>query len=563
MHPDPDRDRDGERLALVVNDRLGRTTNSLRERTRLHELDVRHDDEELLAAVARDEIGPRDVRSQDRGGASDREVARGQSELIVDSLQVIEIDHHHDPGRDPIELAIGGRALEHSRQRIDHVLDMPELVEHAPAITGKEAQPPAELIGGRDRLAVAQRLIAKEPLVVDQHWHLPGLDPPRTVALRDHGRGLGDVEEDAVVAPTEGEPASEVEQLARGSSGLAEQHGHPSDDIGSAVATREQLEAQIEADPTDDSAYEILGDLLQLEGDPRGELIGLDAAYLRGGDHLAWARRRAELLDQHLELQPRTGSTIHYRWHLGFIRRISLGSSLNYLAIFGHPSLRFATELVMLEPEGTALMDVLVGACQHMPLLRALAIGDPDEPHYRSTASYDGGALKLDHFVDLSALRQLYSCQPIQLGHLPRLEWLRLEGDADAFQRLREAELPALQKLAVNHGHTSPIQIVRWMIQRPPPALVDLELTDADADVLIPALIGSPLLQQLRVLRLWNANVTADTARLITRTAFGHLDLLDLSDPLLDDATIAQVSGACREVRTISPWMREILKRPG
>lgn len=329
------------------------------------------------------------------------------------------------------------------------------------------------------------------------------------------------------------------------------------------MAARAQLEAQIEADPTNDSAYEILGDLLQLEGDPRGELIGLDAAYLRGGDHVAWERRRAELLDQHLELQPRTGTTIHYRWHLGFIRRISLGSSINYLAIFGHPSLRFATELVMLEPESTAFMEVLVGACQRMPLLRALAIGDPDEQHYPSTTVYDDGAPKLDELVDLSELRQLYSCHPIQIGHMPRLEWLRLEGDADAFQRLRDADLPALQKLAVKHGHTSPIQIVRWMIERPPPALVDLELTDADADVLIPALIGSPLLQQLRVLRLWNANVTVETARLITRDAFGHLDLLDLSDPLLDDATIARVSSVCREVRTISPWMREILKRPG
>ena len=42
-----------------------------------------------------------------------------------------------------------------------------------------------------------------------------------------------------------------------------------------AVATREEIEAQIESAPTDDDAFLILGDLLQLEGDPRGELISL------------------------------------------------------------------------------------------------------------------------------------------------------------------------------------------------------------------------------------------------------------------------------------------------
>ena len=67
------------------------------------------------------------------------------------------------------------------------------------------------------------------------------------------------------------------------------------------MATRDELEALVEEDPTDDSAFEILGDLLQLEGDPRGELIGLDAAYLRGGDRRLWAQRRAEVLDQYLE----------------------------------------------------------------------------------------------------------------------------------------------------------------------------------------------------------------------------------------------------------------------
>lgn len=330
------------------------------------------------------------------------------------------------------------------------------------------------------------------------------------------------------------------------------------------MATREELEAQIDADPTDNSAFEVLGDLLQLEGDPRGELIGLDAAYLRGGDRRLWAQRRAEVLNQHLELQPRTGEHIHYRWHLGFVRRISLGSSVNYLAIFGHPSLRFVTELVFLEPTEASFATLFVDACGAVPLLRSLAIGDPDEKHHHWATPHE--ALALPQLIELARIEQLYSCMAVELGAAPCLYSLSLDSDPDAFSRLQRAELPSLARLAVRNGtsgRNAPLDQLRWMIERPPPSLVDLELVGADGNDLLPALVGSPLLAQLRSLRLWNAEISVDTARLITREAFGHLDLLDLSDPLLDDQSVALLSGVCREVRTISPWMRAILKRPG
>lgn len=331
------------------------------------------------------------------------------------------------------------------------------------------------------------------------------------------------------------------------------------------MATREELEAQIEADPTDDAAYLILGDLLQLEGDPRGELIALDAAYLRGSDRASWARRRAELLDHHLELLPRTGASIHYTWHLGFVRRVALGSSRNYHAIFGHPSLRFVTELVFLDPHGRDdFVALFVEACRSCPLVRSLGIGDPDRRHYywpRDRAVLDLGAL-----ATLPRLEQLYACEPIELGTVPDLRWLRLEGDPDVLVRLQRTPLPALQQLSLRDARLGPdgtLAHVRWLLDHPPPNLVELELIGASGDLLIPALAGSPLLAQLRSLRLWNAGLTETAARAITPARFGHLALLDLSDPLLDDATIATVAGACPDVRTISPWMRVILDRPG
>lgn len=333
------------------------------------------------------------------------------------------------------------------------------------------------------------------------------------------------------------------------------------------MATREELEAQIEAAPTDDAAYVILGDLLQLEGDPRGELIALDAAYLRGSDRAAWSERRAALLDQHVELQPRTASTVFYTWHLGFVRRITLGTSINFTAIFGHPSLRYVTELVFLDPRATGdFLTLFAEAIQHTPLLRSLALGDPDRRHYYWPKA-ERRIFELPALLDtLPQLEELYASEPIELGAAPRLRWLRLEGDPEVYDRLARATLPALAQLSVRDGvfgRAAPLDQVRWLLDRPPTPLRDLELIGAPGDELIPALAASPLLAQLRTLRLWNAGLTREGARRITREAFGHLELLDLSDPLLDDATIAAVSGASREVRTISPWIREITNRPG
>jgi hypothetical protein len=142
-------------------------------------------------------------------------------------------------------------------------------------------------------------------------------------------------------------------------------------------------------------------------------------------------------------------------------------------------------------------------------------------------------------------------------------------GDRHTFLRLGNASLPALERLVIGVRVRADVEQgrlddLRWLFDRPPPSLTTLELLEVElGDELLGELARSVLLRRLRVLRLWNAGITSTGARSITRETFGHLDLLDLSDPLLDDETIAAVSGVCREVRTISPWMREILRRPG
>jgi uncharacterized protein (TIGR02996 family) len=320
------------------------------------------------------------------------------------------------------------------------------------------------------------------------------------------------------------------------------------------MATREALEAQIEASPADPAAYLILSDLLQQQHDPRGELIALELVT----EHRN--RRRAELLARHPELAPPLPSDWHIEWYFGFVRRLAINShALVGLDVFDHPSLRFLDEVVFLAPGPGAFVELFRAVLERVPRLRSLSIGDPDtrQTWWPVQQSHD--------LSPLTHLERLYACEPIERLDGQALRTLRLECDTDAFRKLGAMSLPVLESLSVKNGLTrreTAFDQVRWLFERPPPRLVELELVDEPGDPVIEILVGSPLLAQLRRLTLWNAGITETGARHLQR-AFGHLELLDVSDPLLEDHVIAMLSNVCREVRTISPWMREILERPG
>ena len=128
------------------------------------------------------------------------------------------------------------------------------------------------------------------------------------------------------------------------------------------------------------------------------------------------------------------------------------------------------------------------------------------------------------------------------------------------FDVLARADMPALERLAVQlrpwmRDEQAPaLANVAPLLAAPPPRLAHLELVDIPfGDALIELVATSPLLRQLRTLRLWNAGLTLAGARHVTRDRFGHLELLDLSDPSLDDNTAAQLAHACDDVIAIPP----------
>jgi len=339
------------------------------------------------------------------------------------------------------------------------------------------------------------------------------------------------------------------------------------------VATRDELAAQIAASPYDDELYLIYGDLLQQRGDARGELIAIDAGISRARTGLgAWRRRREAWLADHPELVPEPCHAIDLDWHLGFVRGVSVRDLARHQGtlaeLVAHPSLRFATELTLDEPrELTAAQLEAATGC--MPLLLRLAIGDPFQRSWRSD---DDPAFDLEVLAVTPRLEQLHTSAPIALRRAPRLRRLAVSSvEPPTIEQIARAQLPRLEELSLNvrfanrrseTPRSSTLPQLCELFAAKLPRLSTLELIDVeDGDAVVRELVASPLLRQLRVLRLWNAGLTADGARHVTRDAFGHLEVLDLSDPLIDDDLAAQLARANDHVRVVGPMIRRLLRR--
>lgn len=86
------------------------------------------------------------------------------------------------------------------------------------------------------------------------------------------------------------------------------------------------LEAAILADPSADEPRLVYGDWLQAEGDPRGELVTLQAERRRRPDDLMLFEAEVALVDRlraHLfgDAAPHL-ARVHVEWHLGFVERL-------------------------------------------------------------------------------------------------------------------------------------------------------------------------------------------------------------------------------------------------
>lgn len=344
------------------------------------------------------------------------------------------------------------------------------------------------------------------------------------------------------------------------------------------VARDEALEAAIARDPDAIEPYLVYADWLQAEGDPRGELIALQAEAARHGANDAvsaarqhWPRtiapprplpdgahaRAADALiarhpDHFLaghEVEWRCGfwHTLRYRLFEG--KRGGLAEAAHRARLadtLAHPSARFLRALHLWIDDGASPAALLPDRLP--PTLRTLYLGDFDFPEECELSWCDLGdvsalAPRLGALEALVLQGNAMLRDPVELPSLRTLEWITV-GVADAdLVALARSRLPRLETLSVWVGDPDPIgellvtiDALAELARAELPSLTALGLRNcALTDELVPLLLESPLLPRLRRLDLSLGALTdAGAARLAAAgDRLAHLELLDVTESLL------------------------------
>ena len=381
------------------------------------------------------------------------------------------------------------------------------------------------------------------------------------------------------------ELASKPDALAKYNQAIGEKTGKGYVERGSGEsidARNPALEQAIASDPYDATAYSVLGDWLQDQGDPRGELIALQLAkqYLPALELVE--QHAAALLGPLAEHVKCYDGLYHkpaldaFTWKLGFIHAARMSYNQYWNSEFKgdlaqvlelllrHPSGRFLTELTLMYNDDPAdgdlqsLIDVLAKLAP--PTLRKIVIGDAVDQisWYRvgnlsrlwkaapalSVFEVEAGSFTLGK-IDLPRLRRAVfrtgglsaeSGTAIATARWPKLEYLDLYfGDED-------------------YGGECSVEHVQPLLDRTDlKSLRHLGLTNAMfADDLCAALPGARILKQLRELDLSGGLMTDHGARTLAanRSAFAHLERLDVSDNYLSKAAIKALKGIAKKVVT-------------
>jgi uncharacterized protein (TIGR02996 family) len=327
------------------------------------------------------------------------------------------------------------------------------------------------------------------------------------------------------------------------------------------VRTRD-LEAAIEADPDDASAYLVYADWIGTLGDPRGGLIVAQA----GGDAAAAAaylkQYEATFLGPLAEHVGYDGAIIDATWRNGFIRHATVRErgerrvDLLLEALLEHPSARWLGALTLQTVDDMADLRSLVRvlASHRLPHLTSLELGEVGELHDPPLMGDDDPHhYGLRHATDLApiwasvpALRRLVvRGDPKHLGtiELPRLSHLELH-----VKLLGDRESEAIANLA------APLERLELRFRWPIGAILDSVLAPILRSPMIRGLDhlaitgtrGSQLIgvdgvcaslarrppRSLRSLDLSHSTLTDDAAAVLAETPL-ELDVIDVSKTLV------------------------------
>ena len=363
-------------------------------------------------------------------------------------------------------------------------------------------------------------------------------------------------------------------------------------------ARNPDLEAAVAANPNDREPYSVLADWLQLQNDPRGELISLQLAgktteaeallaqhadyflgplaehatvYDEGGNN-----SRSSLRTPEQEAAWQATHTQAFLWKNGFIHRIRLshdeyqdndskfdGSLAEILGmVLDHPSARFAVEFAFHsngDPNEADLQDLIDVLGEKAPkTTRKITFGDNvDQISWHHTGNLSKLWAGVPNLQTLEIETGEFEVGDMVAPALERAVFITGGLSQSCGRGIATARMPKIEHLEIyygdpNYGGSCSIAEVEPLLARTDlPNLRYLGLKNSMFANEIARVIGSAkIVKGLETLDLSMGTMTDEGARYLAESAaqLAHLDTLDLRRNFLTEAGIAQVKGICKNV---------------
>ena len=343
-------------------------------------------------------------------------------------------------------------------------------------------------------------------------------------------------------------------------------------------ASNPELEAAILADPDSVDGYLVYGDWLSEQGDPRGELIAVQARLAESPDDATLKQKESELLAAHQDdwigefLGNLQGEgEFSCTWRYGFFEKVEMGGDEwgetngveAWRALSKLASAKFLRDLTLAvfdSDEGTLDYGGLIKtmAKSELPPLRRLAF---DCKGYQISWAELGNVSPL--YPQLMRLEELFiKMGPMDLGKmaLPALRKLEVVTGSFSKKNLKSvatAPWPNLEALILyfgddNYGGDCDVADVTPILGGGNiPKVKHLGLCNSSfADALAAAVAKSKVLARLEHLDLSQGTLGEEGARAIldNAQAFSHLKSLNLTENYIPEELCEQLSKVCAQV---------------
>ena len=364
------------------------------------------------------------------------------------------------------------------------------------------------------------------------------------------------------------------------------------------MGKREELEAKLIENPHDAELRMVYADLLQSTGDPRGELIVLQAKG--SGDAGAYFKKHEDAFLGPLARFTKTfdhDSKDSFTWKDGFIKSAVIGYESNsagdvdedaeectadrvVAALLQHPSALLLEELTItmnMLDDGMYFEDVCKAIAKYRaPALRSLRLG---EFQHCGPGGVDNGYDYEISWAGLGDASELWQAVPrleslriqsglggssasgggdtigtFDLARLRRLEVVTGGMGADCARSFARGKLPAIEYMDLwfgsdNYGGDAGVgDIEELLAGTNVPKLTHLGLMNSSfVEELLPVLARSRVLAQLSELSLAHGTLGDDGVEAITEhaDAFRHLKALDVSNNYLSGDALAALRKVC------------------